>query len=297
MSHDTMPGTQQPVPPEPPPPGGYPPQYPYPPYWQPTTPRSGVPWYVWLIGGVVGIALVGTVLCAGLAAALGSLIRTVANETEQTATIPHQFTVTGAPAVAVHNITGTISIRTGGDGTVQVQIIKRARDVNAQQAQADLNDIHVTFAQTNNTVSIDVQPSSGSNLRRQLAADVQVTVPVASTLDVRAVTGTVRVSGVTMQGSAHVSLTTGSIVLDGALANGASLDVRLVTGNATLTLPTQTAAHLDATTVTGNVQINGWSIPVTGTVTSHHASGDLGQHPTGTVTVRVTTGNITVSAR
>jgi DUF4097 and DUF4098 domain-containing protein YvlB len=237
------------------------------------------------------------VLCAGLAAALGSLIRTAANGTEQTATISHQFTVTGVPTVAVRNVTGTISITTGGDGTVQAQVIKRARDVNGQQAQADLNDIHVTFAQTNNTVSIDVQPSNGSNLRRQLSADVNITVPVATTLNARAVTGTVRVSGVTLQGSSAVSLTTGNIVLDDALANDASLDVRLVTGNAALTLPTQTAAHLDAATVTGNVQINGWSIPVTGTYASHHASGDLGEHPTGTVTVRVTTGNITVSAR
>lgn len=301
MSHDTMPGTQQPAPPpDIPPSGGYPPQYPYPPYapyGPPPPPRSGVPWYVWLIGAVAGLAVVGMVACVGLAAALGTVMRTVANGPEQQTTVERQFAVAGVPSVTVRNVTGSINVVTGGNGTVQVQVVTRARDANPQQARADLNDIKVNLTQTGNSLNIAVQMPGGIDLRRQLAADVYLTVPGATTLDARTVTGTVRVSGVNLQGASSVGLTTGNIILDGSLADRATLDVRVVTGNATLTLPAQTAAHLDASTVTGNVYINGWSIPVTGSVTSHRASGDLGAPSTGTVTVRVTTGNITLSAR
>jgi predicted membrane protein len=306
MSHDTIPGTRQPAPPpDEPPSGGYPPQYPQPPYTPygpygqptPTPPRSGVPWYVWLIGGVAGLAVVGMVACVGLAAALGTVMRTVTNGPEQQTTVERQFTVAGVPSISVRNVTGNITVVTGGNGTVQVQVDKRARDANISQARADLDDITVNLAQNGNSLRVDVQPPSGVNLRRQMSADVRLTVPAAATLDARTVTGVVRVSGVNLQGSSSVSLTTGNIIVDGSLADKATLDVRLVTGNATLTLPAQTAAHLDASTVTGNMQINGWPIPVTGSVTSHRASGDLSASPTGTIIVRVTTGNIAVSAR
>jgi hypothetical protein len=296
----------------------YPPGPPYPPAG-PYTPRPQRPGNArigWVIGGVVALVLVVALACAAFAAALGLFVARTVSAPWQQATVSRMFAVTGAPTIVTHNVTGDATFVTGSDGTVKVEVTKRARDFLGQSARQDLNRIGVNFTQSGNTVTVDVTYPSSLSLNRQLAADLLITVPAATNIDTRVVTGTVSATGTSgtlladvttgnvevrgvnlTGGQSRINVITGQATFDGALANGASLEIRLTTGSATLTLPADTPARLDAAVTTGNITVTGWSIPITGGFTSRRASGSLGANPTGNVTVNVVTGDITLVAK
>lgn len=274
------PGTQ-PYPPSPGYPGypGYPPYQPYgaPP---PVPQRGGFPWWGWLIGGCLGLVIIVGIACVVLGVVFGRLVSTFANETPVASTTTQTFTVTGAPSLTVHDPAGNVTVRTGDTRTVIVQITKNARDTSAGAAQNDLNSITVSPTQTGNAINVDANFTQATSPFRQLSVDLVITVPA-------------------LADGSLIDLSAGNVTLDAPLAAGGSLTVTVNAGNVDLTLPASTAAHLDASVSFGNITIVGWSIPVTRSGAGGAgatASGDMGASPSGTLTVHVTAGNITLTA-
>lgn len=303
-----------PLPRTPAPPVGYPP---YPPPAAPVPqgqPRRSTPFYIWVLGGFLGLVAIGGLVLAvffGLVAA-GVIGLLVAPEASQTQT--RVFTVSDPPSLTVQNTTGSIQVVPGADGQITVQVTKRARDVSTSAAQNDLDAMTITMTQNANTLNIDAR-TNVTGLIKQLKADLVITVPAAANLHLEEVTGTITVNGttgtlsahlstgnievhrVTLTGNAQLSTTTGNLTFDGALTNGASLTATVTTGTASLTLPSATSAHLDASVNVGAISLTGWPIVVQRHGTGASAAGDLNPNPSGMLTVRVTTGDIHLTAR
>jgi hypothetical protein len=109
--------------------------------------------------------------------------------------------------------------------------------------------------------------------------------------------GNLEAADATLEGLCRIGVNAGQVVLSGALAEGASVDIRVDAGRARITLPQATRARLDAFADVGHISISGWNIPVVRNITSATAAGELGAASGGTLKVRVNMGDITLTAR
>lgn len=108
--------------------------------------------------------------------------------------------------------------------------------------------------------------------------------------------GNVTLTQATLTQDSTIHSDAGNVTVDGALRSGASLEVTNNAGNVDVTLPLQTDAHLNATTSAGKITVTGWSgISQSSSGPNTSATGDLGANPTGTVTLHVDAGNITLT--
>lgn len=264
---------------------------------------------------------------------LGNLIGRFGYGPELTDTTNQSFSVGGAPTLVVHNTFGSIRIVTGDTGAIHVEATRHARGITSDAQRADLDVITITCAQQGDTVHVDARVSQPTvALARQLWADLRITVPPTTAVDAKAEAGNVEVTGtrgpvaarvdagnlelkgtdglitanvsagnleasdVAVGNGSRIAVAAGQVILRGSLALGASAEIRVEAGRARLTLPATTAAHLDAVADVGAIAINGWSIPVSRNVVAARAAGDLGAGQMGRLTVRVSIGDITLSA-
>ncbi|HEY7984158.1 MAG TPA: DUF4097 family beta strand repeat-containing protein [Ktedonobacterales bacterium] len=264
---------------------------------------------------------------------LGNLIGRFGYGPELTDTTNQSFTVGGAPALNVHNTVGSIRVVTGDAGAIHVEAIRHARGITSDAQQADLDVITITCSQQGDTVRVDARMSQpGMALARQLWADLRITVPSNTSVEAKAEAGNVEITGsqgpvaarvdagnlelsgtsgrvtanmgagnleasdVSLADGSRITVAAGQVVLRGSLAPGASVEIRVEAGRARLTLPRTTATHLEATADVGAVSINGWPISVARNVVAARAFGDLGAGQLGRLTVRVSIGDITLSA-
>lgn len=228
----------------------------------------------------------------------------------------YEFTTTGEPRLIVRNAAGSVTVRPGHDGQVQVMVTKKARGgLFGSASEADLERVTVHVTQESNAIRIE---SKYDNLRgglKNVTVDVEITAPTASSLDAQLNAGNLHLSGlsgsltavvnagnvdaedVVLRGNCDVSLNAGNLELAGALAAGASLNARINAGGARLSFPHDTPAQLEATANVGTVTVTGWSVNTVHNLVQQKASGALGAEPTGLVRVRVDAGNITLIAR
>jgi hypothetical protein len=294
----------------------YPPyQHPYPPApyrYPPVQPRqpSGAHVAAWIIGGIAAFVVLAGLVVVLLAALVGGFVFSTIAQRELSATTTTTLVVSGTPSLVISDAAGDVTIQQGSGNQVTVQVTKHAWGISDADAKGVLNNMVVNVSQSGTTITVKTQ-WSGSARR---SVDLIVTVPAQATanvhlgagnIDARQLTGAmtldtgagnVTVSAVTFAGTSRLHTGAGNITVDGAMASGAAVDVLVGAGNATLTLPSDTPAHLSASTGVGNLTITGWQIPVSGMV-SHRASGDLGGNPTGTLTIQVGTGNLTLVSR
>lgn len=263
---------------------------------------------------------------------LGNILSKFGHGPEVSDTINKEFPVGGTPSVSLRNPVGSVRVVAGSAGQVTLVATRRVRGVTTDAKQADLDGITVNTTQEGDTIRIEVQvrqPVIGSLTHR---VDLDLTVPAATQFDAvlnagnmeisglqsqiaarldagnlemkdisGLVTATVsagnaEASGITIASGSRFTLSAGRLALNGALAAGASVDIRVDAGRARLTLPSTTATHLDASADVGNISITGWSVPITRNIVAARASGDLGASPSGTLTVRVSIGDITITA-
>ncbi len=277
--------------------------------------RQRVPWYVWLIGAILAVILViGLIIAAAIGIFVGVLTN-VFNGPQVTSSSSRTFTVSGMPRIVVNNVAGNVTIVSGPNNQVKVEITKKARDSSQSAAQSDLNRFNISLTQNENTVQAMATGDWNTTIPQQFTADLRITVPSTTALDLTQQAGTISINGitgnlaasvnagtldasnVTITGSSRVSVTTGTATIDGALSDGAVLNVTVTTGSARLHLPASTATHLNATASVGNITINGWSIPISRQGAGASAVGDLNPNPTSTLTIGVTTGDIQLSTK
>ena len=264
----------------------------------------------------------------------GNLLSRFGRGPEVSDSFSRTFGAGEAAAVVAHDSIGNIRVMVGTPGAIVVEATKKARGITTEATSADLDAIHVDISQDGNTVRVDAHfDRPATNFDRQLWCDLLITVPADTSLDLKAeagnveVTGTsgpltarldagnltatdvngplavtvsagnVEVSGVSLAGLSRLRVHAGQVTLDGALTEGATLDVRVDAGRIRLVLPAQTSAHFEASAEAGAVRIAGWSVPVLRNVTAARAEGDLAPNPRGAVTAHVDLGDISLSAR
>jgi hypothetical protein len=291
--------------------------YRYPPEQRPRV-RGGSRWLAWVIGGTAATLVLAGVLIALLAALVGGFVFSTIGQNEQTASFTKTFVVSGTPSLVISDSAGNVTIQRGSGSQMTVQVTKHAWGSSVAVAQSGVALTAVDLSQSGNTITVNSQFSTsyfdGGMARRTV--DVLVTVPAqanadvhlgAGNMDARQFTGAIRLDSgagnvttdnVTFAGTSRLNAGAGNITVAGVIARGATVDVHVGAGNATLTLPPDTPARLSASTGVGNLTIAGWPIQVTGTgFTGHSANGDLGANPTGTLTIQVGTGNVTLISR
>ena len=146
------------------------------------------------------------------------------------------------------------------------------------------------------------------------AVDLTITAPARSNLDLHADTGDVSVSdvagmvsitvgagdarlaGVTLAGASSVDVGTGDVTLGGRLAPGAALHMSVDTGDVDVTLPLAATVTIDAATALGEVSVPSWPVPLARDGAGASARGQTAPNPNSTLTIRVDTGDIGVSA-
>lgn len=276
--------------------------------------RRGAPWYAWLIGAVLGGLLVLSLLVALVVGLIVGLTH-ITNGPEVTSTSTSSFTVSGTPAIVVNHVAGSITVVPGRSDQITIEVTKKARDASQSAAQNDLDRISIDLTQNGNTVNATATGDWHTSLNQQLTADLRITTPPTSNLNltlragnitVNNITGkltamldagTLTATNVTLNAASQITVTAGEANVDATLTNAANLNMTVTTGTARLTLPRATSARLDARVNVGDISISGWPISVTRQNTRASASGDLNANPASTVTIRVTTGQIQFLAR
>jgi hypothetical protein len=271
------------------------------------------------VGGCAALALVVLVGCIVSAIAFGRIVgfaihRVASAVTVQTSS-SQQFAVTAPPTIVVDNADGSVVVRSGAADTVTVEATKSARGATSTEAQRELDGISVSTTQSADTITVRTSLTGANSLFFPRTVALVITVPPSSNLNVTLQAGDVELSdiagvigvnvqlgdcnaqGLTLQSGSRLEVATGSVLLDGALAPGATAAVTVQRGEATLTLPAATATHLAASTNIGSISITGWSVPVQQQGNGATASGDLGTGGTGSLSINVTTGNIVLAAR
>lgn len=289
---------------------------PAPPFYSPAQPQRqhrGVHWGVWVLGGLLGILLLGTITAVVVAALIGGLTAT-AGQTERTDVTTKMLTVSGMPSLVVSDSAGNVSVQSGSENHVTVQVTRHAWAGSTSVAQRGLSAISVNLTQSGDMIKVAAQfPTNvfdGGMTRRTV--DLLVTTPAQSNVDVnlgagnieaRQLSGAIKLvsgagnltlSGDTFAQSSLLNIGAGNITGSCAIASGANVQMQIGAGNATLTMPVDTPAHLVASTGVGNMTITGWSMPMTGTGVGHHTSGDMNPRPTATLTIQIGTGNLTM---
>ena len=284
------------------------------PQTRPRRHRRSSRWFVWMLGVVLGVILLALLACALVSGLVIGIAVKLANEVSATATSTQTYTVSGVPALDIHNAAGRVEVQQGVPGVVNIQITKVARDTSQQAAQADLDKISVNITQVGDQLTLTTTfadedafiSSSAVNLLISVPPEANITANVAAgdvqiggisgLVEVTTGAGSVTLQNVTLGAGSRLQIATGSATVSGALAAGANVNIAVSTGSVTLRLPGETQARLDARTNVGSITITGWPLEssrldrVGATV-----NGALGDAPTATIQIRVDTGNITVS--
>lgn len=192
---------------------------------------------------------------------------------ESTEPFSRTFKVTKGAALMLTNIGGNIQVSPGGNDQIEVQAIKHAWGPNAEQAKQRLGDFTIEVFATGNRVELRVeQAQAGRKDGRGVDIEFDVKVPADASVELRTVSGDIRVTNV--RGEVRAQGVSGNLALEGttrlAAAKTVSGDITLtkagadaqlslstVSGN--LLVQTLTTRALDLNTISGDIRIDGWS--------------------------------------
>ena len=279
-----------------------------------TPPRPRTNKTALIITVVAVVVLAPVLLCVGAALATGVGGFLASRLTEQTATSTFQVAVPDHPTITVSDTAGQVTITRGATHQVSVVATKRAHAGTSAAARDLLKTMTVTAVPISGGARITATTGQNAPLSRQ-TVDLRITVPETSnlrvtvnagTLTITSMTtninltmnaGTVDVRDVTMQGENAINVSTGTLNFNGALADESDVTATVATGTTNISLPSASATHLTATTHVGSVSVTPWPATIQRSGVGQSAEVDLNPQPTNTMTVRVDTGSIKVSAR
>ena len=249
--------------------------------------------WLWIIAGLVIIALLGSGVQAGL--------KNIVNTSSET----HTYVVKALPTLVLNDATGTVTIHTGGaNSPVTIQATKHSQSFGSAPT--------VKYSQDGNTITATVQNQSNNPLSFATNnVDFNVTVPTNANLQIHTDTGAIDVEGVSgtmslstatgsitanqdaLSGQSSLQTNTGDINFDGSIASSGNYKFTSDTGSVDVTLPSSPSFHVDATTDTGSInsdftQVNVHEHDFTGS----DAHGDVGNSPSATVTLKTNTSSI-----
>jgi DUF4097 and DUF4098 domain-containing protein YvlB len=190
---------------------------------------------------------------------------------EATEPFTRSFPVAKAATLMLSNIAGNIQITPGAADKIEVEAMKHAWGPNPEQAKQRLPDALIESYATGNRVEVRVEHGERRD-GRGIEIEFNVKVPADATIDLRTVSGDIRVTNVkgevrvqgisgnlSLEGTARlaaVKTVSGGITINNAGADGA---LSLSTVNGDLLIQTLNTRALDVNTVNGDVKITGWS--------------------------------------
>jgi hypothetical protein len=150
------------------------------------------------------------------------------------------FTVGDSPRLVVNNTNGRIIVNPGTDDTIKVQTTLKKPD-----------DLKYDVTQSGDTISVEVknQRSGVFHLGRSTGADIEITAPPNTTVELRTSNGKVEIYG--MQRSGTLRTSNSKIVMEDV-----SGDFVVVTSNGKVTI-TRAIGTFDVETSNGRIEFNG----------------------------------------
>lgn len=186
---------------------------------------------------VVGLLLLLVATLAGCAVS-GSVIE---KEDER-----QSFEVGESPRVIVTTFNGRIGVTVAGDGVVEARVVRRGSGTSSAAAKRDLDNVEVDFTQVGDTIRIEARRDDTDQTLGNSGADVEVTVPAGSSVELR--TSNARVESANVEGSVLVRTSNGSITTRG----GRTLDLDTTNGAISANAPT---GRIIARTSNGGIDI------------------------------------------
>ena len=236
--------------------------------------------------------------------------------TEQTET--YNFAVGPNPTLRIRHNVGQVQIRAGAAGEAHVEVTKRARSgFFGGNTEVDLERVHVSVTQEGDVISITSR-YDGSISGRHVTVDVAVACPEQVTLDTQINAGTLDVVGIQGQTTVQLNAGTadltnvvlgngssfdvnaGTVNVQGALAEGATITAEVNAGSVKLRLPQNTAAQVDGAAQAGSISVSGWQLHEEHAIMRQRISGALNPSATGasgTLRLRANAGSISLIAQ
>ena len=190
---------------------------------------------------------------------------------ESTEPFSRAFPVSKGATLLLSNVGGNIQVTPGTADRIEVEALKHAWGQNAEQAKARLSDTTIETYVTGNRVEVRVEHNERRD-GRGMEVEFNVKVPADATVDLRTVSGDIRVTNV--KGEVRIQGVSGNVALEGtariasvktvnggiAITNGgADGQLSLSTINGDLLVQTLTTRGLDVNTVNGDVRMSGWA--------------------------------------
>jgi hypothetical protein len=189
---------------------------------------------------------------------------------ESTEPFSRAFPVGKGATLMISNIGGNIQVTAGGSDRVEVEALKHAWAPKVEQAKQRLSNGLIETYATGNRVELRVE--HGARDGRGVDVEFSVKVPADTSVDLRTVSGDIRVANV--KGEVRVQSANGNLSLEGTsrlaavksvsgditITNGGSdAQLSLSTVNGDLLVQTLNTRALDVNTINGNVRVSGWS--------------------------------------
>ena len=161
-----------------------------------------------------------------------------------TETRDDSFVVGDSPTVAVNGGNGRIVVTPGTDGTVRVQATLRKPD-----------EMTYEVTQTGDTISVEAKEKSRSffGFRESPGADIEITAPSNTRVELRTSNGSVEVRGMHQSGTVHTG--NGAVVMEDVVG-----DFDINTGNGAVTIA-QASGTFDVGTGNGRIEFDGELVP------------------------------------
>ena len=192
---------------------------------------------------------------------------------QQSERLEHTFKIGGSGELQVSNLTGDITITRGGGNQIRVEAIKTARARTDEQARELLPAVRVEFLERGGRAEIKTiyprENFGGSNARNVSVSVVYaITAPEGTSINVRSLTGNLKVTGIKGQLSL-VSLSGDVRIFDGARVSTATstsgdveirnlesktpIEARSTSGN--ITVANARMPRLELGTISGSVSL------------------------------------------
>ena len=190
---------------------------------------------------------------------------------ESTEPFSRTFKVGRNATLMLSNVAGNIQVSPAASDQIEVQALKRVWGPNAEQAKERLGSVSIEAYATANRVEVRVE-HMGRGDGRSAEVEFDVKVPGDTSVELRTVSGDIRVTNIKGEVRAHaisgnlaldrtprlalVKTISGDVTLTNA---GADAQLSVSTVNGDLLVQTLTARSLDLNTINGDVRITGWS--------------------------------------
>ncbi len=191
------------------------------------------------------------------------------------------FVVGESPRVVVRGGNGRIIVKPGTDGTVRVQAILRKPD-----------DVEYEIRQDGDTISVEAKEKSRGifNFGESPGADIEITAPSNTRVELRTSNGRVEVYGMHQSGTVRTS--NGKIVMEDVMGD---FDISTSNGAVTITLASGT---FDVETSNGRIEFDGELAPGgNNRMTTSNGSVEIKLQGTPSVKLDASTGNGSVTTR